>query len=51
MYEKILLRLDKVNDIFYNLNSDWIKFRAQGVMIIYIKKSNALRYQSEDFNE
>ena len=51
MYEKKLLRLDKVNDIFYNLNSDWIKFRVQVGMINYTKKSNALRYQLEDFNE
>jgi len=28
-----------------------LKFRAQGIMIIYKKKSNALRYQLEDFNE
>jgi hypothetical protein len=38
MYEKILLRLDKGNDIFYNLNSKWIKFRVQVVMIKYTKK-------------
>ena len=51
MYEKILLRLDKGDDIFYNLISYWIKFRVQVGMINYTKKSNALRYQSEDFNE
>lgn len=37
MCEKILLRLDKGNDIFYNLNSQRIKFRAQVVMIKYTK--------------
>jgi hypothetical protein len=29
MYEKILLRLDKGNDIFYNLNLYWINFRVR----------------------
>ena len=51
MYEKILLSLDKGNDIFYNLNLNRIKFKIQVVMIIYTKKSNALRYHSEEFNE
>lgn len=51
MYEKIRIRLDKGNDIFYNLDSYWIIFRVQVGMIKYTKKSNALRYLSEDFNE
>ena len=51
MYEKIQIRLDKGNDIFYNLDSYWIKLRVQAGMIKYTKKSNALRYQSEEFNE
>lgn len=51
MYEKILLSLDKGNDIFYNLKLNWIKFKIQVVMIIYTKKSNVLRYHSEEFNE
>lgn len=29
MYEKILIRLDKDNDIFYNLDSYWINFRVR----------------------
>jgi hypothetical protein len=29
MYEKILLRLDKGSDIFYNLDSYWINFRVR----------------------
>jgi hypothetical protein len=33
MYEKILIRLDKGNDIFYNLNSYWINLRVQVGMI------------------
>ncbi|MFC2145811.1 hypothetical protein ACFLRT_00455 [Acidobacteriota bacterium] len=38
MYEKIMLMLDKGNDIFYNLISKWIKFRVQVGMIKYTKK-------------
>lgn len=51
MYEKILLRLDKGNDISYNFISNRIKILSSGYNDYIYKKSNALRYLLEDFNE